>query len=190
MPTQRSGLQRMRTTCDSCYKAKMKCSRGNPCETCARLGHKCCYSPSNRLGRPPKGQAKKGKVSSADDATSQSSQLLDQLTMTKPRDDTKSEDLLTLDDMFMDVFLEPLPGGQTSSHGGDIDVNHATKASLLTLTERASVNYIADSYFPYLLMRKTSLAPVGNAATASSNTVNSYVISKTWTMTTTPSPWM
>ncbi|KAI1746762.1 hypothetical protein F4782DRAFT_536091 [Xylaria castorea] len=138
MPTQRAGVQRIRTTCDNCYKAKMKCSRGNPCETCARLGHRCFYSPSNRLGRPPKGQAKKGKVG---DATAQSSQLPDESTMATgaPRDDTKSEDSLTLDDMFMDVFLEPLPSGQAPLYGGEFGVNHATEASLLMLTGRVTI---------------------------------------------------
>ncbi|TRX91487.1 hypothetical protein FHL15_007711 [Xylaria flabelliformis] len=146
MPTQRAGAQRIRTTCDSCYKAKMKCSRGNPCETCARLGHKCFYSPSNRLGRPPKGQAKKGKVSTAVDATAQSSQLPDESTMATgaPRDDTKSEDSLTLDDMFMDVFLEPLPSGQATPHVGEFGVNQAAKASLLMLTEREQFSLSAN----------------------------------------------
>ncbi|KAI0449077.1 hypothetical protein F5B21DRAFT_66009 [Xylaria acuta] len=134
MPTQRAGVQRIRTTCDNCYKAKMKCSRGNPCETCARLGHKCFYSPSNRLGRPPKGQTKKGKVGTAGDATAQSSQPPGQSITAKgtPRDDIGSEDSLTLDDMFMDVFLEPLPSGQASPHGGEFDVNRATKTGLQT----------------------------------------------------------
>ncbi|KAI0854800.1 hypothetical protein F4860DRAFT_84228 [Xylaria cubensis] len=136
MPTQRAGAQRIRTTCDSCYKAKMKCSRGNPCETCARLGHKCFYSPSNRLGRPPKGQAKKGKVGTAVDATAQSSQLPGESTMATgaPRDDTKSEDSLTLDDMFMDVFLEPLPSGQATPHVGEFGVNQAAKIESQTLS--------------------------------------------------------
>ncbi|KAI0550570.1 hypothetical protein F4679DRAFT_594746 [Xylaria curta] len=145
MPTQRAGAaQRIRTTCDNCYKAKMKCSRGNPCETCARLGHKCFYSPSNRLGRPPKGQAKKGKVgAAADNATAPSSQLPDESTTATaaPRDDIKFEDSLTLDDMFMDVFLEPLPSGQATPHMGEFGVNHAAKASLLLmLTEQEQLH--------------------------------------------------
>ncbi|KAI0108852.1 hypothetical protein GGR51DRAFT_111345 [Nemania sp. FL0031] len=121
MRTQRPGVHRIRTSCDICYRGKMKCSRGNPCDTCARLGHSCSYSPSNRLGRPPKGQARKGKVrATTDDAAAKSSQSPDQSTiaMSPTRDDTTPEDLPTLDDMFMDVSLDPLPYGQALPHGG------------------------------------------------------------------------
>ncbi|KAI0438243.1 hypothetical protein F4803DRAFT_569736 [Xylaria telfairii] len=135
MPTQRAGVQRIRTTCDNCYKAKMKCSRGNPCETCARLGHKCFYSPTNRLGRPPKGQTKKGKVNTVDNTDNVPVQLSPPpepsiMAEGAPRDDTKSEDSLTLDDMFMDALLEPLAYGQAPPRGGEFDANHSSKASL------------------------------------------------------------
>ncbi|KAI8956701.1 hypothetical protein F5Y11DRAFT_139343 [Daldinia sp. FL1419] len=52
---------KVRATCDSCYKAKIKCSRGDPCVACTRSGNQCHYSISNRLGRPPKG-ASRGKI--------------------------------------------------------------------------------------------------------------------------------
>ncbi|KAI1131884.1 hypothetical protein F5Y10DRAFT_261824 [Nemania abortiva] len=135
MRTQRPGVHRIRTSCDICYKGKMKCSRGNPCDTCARLGHSCSYSPSNRLGRPPKGRTRKGKVKATDEATATSSQSPDQSTnqstTAKPlaQDDTKSEDLLTLDDMFMDVSLDPLPYGRAFPHGGSSNAPYDIKSS-------------------------------------------------------------
>ncbi|KAI0104433.1 hypothetical protein F4814DRAFT_430750 [Daldinia grandis] len=55
---------KVRATCDSCYKAKIKCSRGNPCVACLKSGDQCHYSISNRLGRPPRGAAKSKAVDS------------------------------------------------------------------------------------------------------------------------------
>ncbi|KAI8630641.1 hypothetical protein F5Y19DRAFT_483971 [Xylariaceae sp. FL1651] len=118
--------ERIRTACDSCHKSKMKCSRGNPCDACARSGHRCLYSPPNRLGRPPKGQTRKGKVSTASSAADakRKYQSLDRLTSANPqhvavKDDPLVEGSLTLDDMFMDACSEPLPIRQVFPLGGD-----------------------------------------------------------------------
>ncbi|KAI0896170.1 hypothetical protein F4806DRAFT_466445 [Annulohypoxylon nitens] len=43
---------RLRSACDSCHQAKIRCSGGNPCLTCLVSQTNCSYSPSNRLGRP------------------------------------------------------------------------------------------------------------------------------------------
>jgi len=45
-------LKRLRTACDICHQAKLRCSKGNPCSGCGDSGYKCSYSISNRIGRP------------------------------------------------------------------------------------------------------------------------------------------
>ncbi|KAI1452435.1 hypothetical protein F4805DRAFT_447533 [Annulohypoxylon moriforme] len=49
-PLKSSG--RLRSACDSCHQAKIRCSGGNPCLTCLVSQTNCSYSPGNRLGRP------------------------------------------------------------------------------------------------------------------------------------------
>lgn len=44
--------KKLRSACDVCHQAKMKCSGGTPCAGCRDSGHECCYSVSNRIGRP------------------------------------------------------------------------------------------------------------------------------------------
>lgn len=44
--------KKLRTACDICHQAKMKCSGGNPCSGCGESGYECFYSLSNRIGRP------------------------------------------------------------------------------------------------------------------------------------------
>ncbi|KAI0884109.1 uncharacterized protein GGS22DRAFT_194718 [Annulohypoxylon maeteangense] len=55
-PTERAetlkSVGRLRSACDSCHQAKIRCSGGNPCLTCLVSQAKCSYSPGNRLGRP------------------------------------------------------------------------------------------------------------------------------------------
>lgn len=44
--------KKLRTACDVCHQAKMKCSGGRPCDGCRDSGYDCSYSVSNRIGRP------------------------------------------------------------------------------------------------------------------------------------------
>ena len=44
--------KKLRTACDVCHQAKMKCSGGTPCAGCRDSGYGCSYSVSNRIGRP------------------------------------------------------------------------------------------------------------------------------------------
>ena len=44
--------KKLRTACDVCHHAKMKCSGGTPCAGCRDSGYECGYSVSNRIGRP------------------------------------------------------------------------------------------------------------------------------------------
>ncbi|KUJ11560.1 uncharacterized protein LY89DRAFT_227318 [Mollisia scopiformis] len=44
--------KKLRHACNSCHRAKVKCSRGTPCAGCAASGDRCVYSESNRAGRP------------------------------------------------------------------------------------------------------------------------------------------
>jgi Fungal Zn(2)-Cys(6) binuclear cluster domain/Aflatoxin regulatory protein len=51
-PPSRSATQSLRDSCDSCYKAKIKCSKTKPeCERCMNRGFRCVYLPSRRRGR-------------------------------------------------------------------------------------------------------------------------------------------
>ena len=44
--------RKLRTACDICHQAKMKCSGGTPCQGCRGSDHECIYSVSKRIGRP------------------------------------------------------------------------------------------------------------------------------------------
>lgn len=44
--------KKLRTACDICHQAKMKCSGGTPCQGCRSSDHACIYSVSKRIGRP------------------------------------------------------------------------------------------------------------------------------------------
>ena len=44
---------RLRASCDSCFLAKVKCSKARPiCLRCLTCGSDCKYSPSSRAGKP------------------------------------------------------------------------------------------------------------------------------------------
>ena len=45
-------IKKLRSACDRCHQSKMKCSGGMPCTSCFGCGEDCCYSVSNRSGRP------------------------------------------------------------------------------------------------------------------------------------------
>ncbi|KAL1963680.1 hypothetical protein VTN77DRAFT_7884 [Rasamsonia byssochlamydoides] len=51
--------KKVRSACDTCHNAKMKCSGGSPCAACSSSGYQCRYSVSNRLGRPKGAKNKK-----------------------------------------------------------------------------------------------------------------------------------
>lgn len=44
--------KKLRTACDICHQAKMKCSGGTPCQGCRGSDYTCIYSVSKRIGRP------------------------------------------------------------------------------------------------------------------------------------------
>lgn len=44
--------KKLRSACDRCHQWKSKCSGGMPCTNCFGSGEDCCYSVSNRSGRP------------------------------------------------------------------------------------------------------------------------------------------
>ncbi len=44
--------KKLRSACDRCHQSKMKCSGGMPCAGCFNPRENCCYSVSNRSGRP------------------------------------------------------------------------------------------------------------------------------------------
>lgn len=51
--------KKLRSACDNCHQGKVKCSGGNPCEKCQKIGFECYYSTSNRIGRPKNTRNKK-----------------------------------------------------------------------------------------------------------------------------------
>lgn len=53
-PRAKGRTQKLRASCDTCAKAKLKCNQGRPaCARCLRAGLSCNYSLSRRMGRPP-----------------------------------------------------------------------------------------------------------------------------------------
>ena len=50
--TNKPQSKKLRTACDICHQAKMKCSGGTPCQGCRGSDHDCIYSVSKRIGRP------------------------------------------------------------------------------------------------------------------------------------------
>lgn len=50
--TNKHPSKKLRTACDICHQAKMKCSGGTPCQGCQGSGYECIYSVSKRIGRP------------------------------------------------------------------------------------------------------------------------------------------
>ncbi|KAI1738907.1 hypothetical protein F4680DRAFT_152117 [Xylaria scruposa] len=52
-PSAKSRQPRLRASCDGCFLAKVKCSKGRPmCSRCLSCGIICNYSPSSRAGKP------------------------------------------------------------------------------------------------------------------------------------------
>jgi hypothetical protein len=50
---------KLRASCDTCFLAKVKCSKARPvCSRCLACGAECKYSPSSRAGKPKSGQCK------------------------------------------------------------------------------------------------------------------------------------
>lgn len=50
-----SSSLKLRSSCDSCGTAKVKCDREQPgCGRCINLGLACVYGPSRQIGKPPR----------------------------------------------------------------------------------------------------------------------------------------
>lgn len=50
-------LTKLRSSCDGCGAAKLKCDRSQPqCGRCCSLGMHCVYSVSRKMGKPPRGR--------------------------------------------------------------------------------------------------------------------------------------
>ena len=56
LPTPRAPRQpKVRSSCDRCGTAKLKCDRGRPqCTRCIPLGLECIYGVSRKMGKPPR----------------------------------------------------------------------------------------------------------------------------------------
>ncbi|KAH8672378.1 hypothetical protein BGZ61DRAFT_459215 [Ilyonectria robusta] len=54
-PSKRPGQPKLRTSCDQCGAAKVKCDRGQPeCGRCVSHGRTCVYGVSRKMGKPPR----------------------------------------------------------------------------------------------------------------------------------------
>ncbi|KAL6405872.1 hypothetical protein AUP68_11012 [Ilyonectria robusta] len=54
-PPKRPGQPKLRTSCDQCGAAKVKCDRGQPeCGRCVFHGRTCVYGVSRKMGKPPR----------------------------------------------------------------------------------------------------------------------------------------
>jgi len=59
--------RRLRTSCDGCFLAKVKCSRTRPsCHRCSSAAIECRYSPSSRAGKPKSGNSTGNSTSATD----------------------------------------------------------------------------------------------------------------------------
>jgi hypothetical protein len=46
---------KLRSSCDGCGTAKVRCNRGRPkCSRCETLSLTCVYGPSRKIGKPPR----------------------------------------------------------------------------------------------------------------------------------------
>ena len=56
---------KLRSSCDRCGAAKLKCDRGQPtCGRCLNLGQTCVYGVSRKMGKPPRDRPRTSAVSS------------------------------------------------------------------------------------------------------------------------------
>ncbi|KAI0012375.1 hypothetical protein F4779DRAFT_568415 [Xylariaceae sp. FL0662B] len=138
--TRTPAAHKIRTACDICYRAKMKCSKGHPCVACARSGNQCRYSVSHRLGRPPKGLAKV-KVTNT---STRSQERVTQSTTTTPLSFTgyhsqAEQGFLTLDETFADEFsdsLQALSNSATPANHAFIDTENIANSLSSTKDDR------------------------------------------------------
>ncbi len=81
--------KKLRTACDICHQAKMKCSGGTPCQGCRGSDHDCIYSVSKRIGRPKGTKNKRtadrmSRQQSEKERKSHKNQRESQVTVAKP----------------------------------------------------------------------------------------------------------
>ena len=63
-PPQKPRQPKLRSSCDQCGLAKLKCDRGSPqCGRCTTLGLDCVYGVSRKMGKPPREKIRVGAVS-------------------------------------------------------------------------------------------------------------------------------
>ena len=68
--------QKLRASCDSCYLAKIKCTKEMPsCVRCLNHSEKCNYSPSQRTGKPKRLHERESGRSEGTDESGQTSAL-------------------------------------------------------------------------------------------------------------------
>ncbi|XP_014562255.1 hypothetical protein COCVIDRAFT_21711 [Bipolaris victoriae FI3] len=54
-----SKARKLRSACDSCHRAKVRCSGGLPCARCREFATNCVYSTSARTGKPKGSRSRK-----------------------------------------------------------------------------------------------------------------------------------
>ena len=116
--------KKLRTACDMCHQAKMKCSGGNPCSACGDSRYKCFYSVSNRIGRP---KGTKNKRTLERMSRNQSDNELDQ-TANKAQD----TGVRIQDPCMLSGLMAPSRGTEMSSIPGDNTLVNSAFGSIVS----------------------------------------------------------
>jgi hypothetical protein len=63
VPSRTTRQRKLRSSCDGCGAAKLKCDRGQPgCGRCLSLGLVCVYGVSRKMGKPPRDRLKISRI--------------------------------------------------------------------------------------------------------------------------------
>jgi hypothetical protein len=83
---------KLRASCDTCFLAKVKCSKGRPmCSRCLAFGAECKYSPSSRAGKP-KSEHKGSRSSKKNRSISEDTAVFSPTDYSPPALSTDAED--------------------------------------------------------------------------------------------------
>ena len=130
--------RRIRTACNSCHQAKIRCSGGTPCLGCQTSGTRCIYSTGNRLGRPKGSRNKRSRVQGNQNQAAGSSQnnvsssngpdVLQWTNSTEAQSETMSMDV-DFDHAFDNAFNKSICGDMNT--GGNPDSLSSPNLNLL-----------------------------------------------------------
>lgn len=104
---------KLRASCDTCFLAKVKCSKARPmCSRCLAFGAECNYSPSSRAGKP-KSEHKGGRHSKKHRSTSDDSAIFSSAEYSPPPLHIDTEDQTSY---FPEADWSPGPASEADSY--------------------------------------------------------------------------